>query len=111
MLRIRKAAHQQAQAKTELCAQGRVGNIVVLGGVFPVIAGLVHRLGIQPQRQGHCLPDLHGRQCQPKLPIHRQVSHAVQSTRVVTVEALLRRHSKSIAEFNQNTTAACLEIF
>jgi predicted nuclease of predicted toxin-antitoxin system len=30
--------------------------------------------------------------------------------RVVTVETLLRRHAKSIAEFDQNITAACLEI-
>ncbi len=27
------------------------------------------------------------------------------------VEALLRRHAKNIAEFDQNITAACLEIF
>jgi len=31
--------------------------------------------------------------------------------RVVTVESLLRRHSESIAEFERNTTAACLEIY
>jgi predicted nuclease of predicted toxin-antitoxin system len=31
--------------------------------------------------------------------------------RVSTVEALLRRHTKSIAEFDRNITAACLEIF
>ena len=31
--------------------------------------------------------------------------------RVVTVEALLRRHAKNIAEFDQNIAAACLEIF
>jgi hypothetical protein len=29
---------------------------------------------------------------------------------VVTIEALLRRHAESIAEFDQNITAACLEI-
>jgi predicted nuclease of predicted toxin-antitoxin system len=30
---------------------------------------------------------------------------------VATVEALLRRHAKNISEFDQNITAACLEIF
>jgi predicted nuclease of predicted toxin-antitoxin system len=35
---------------------------------------------------------------------------ACGNQRVVTVEALLRRHAKGIAEFDQNITAACLEI-
>jgi predicted nuclease of predicted toxin-antitoxin system len=30
---------------------------------------------------------------------------------VAAVEALLRRHSKAIAEFDQNSTATCLELF
>ena len=30
---------------------------------------------------------------------------------IAAVEALLRRHAKNIAEFDQNITAACLEIF
>jgi predicted nuclease of predicted toxin-antitoxin system len=30
---------------------------------------------------------------------------------VVTIEALIRRHAKNISEFDQNTAAACLEIF
>jgi predicted nuclease of predicted toxin-antitoxin system len=34
-----------------------------------------------------------------------------ENQRVVTVEALLRRHAKSIAEFGQNITAACLKYF
>ncbi len=31
--------------------------------------------------------------------------------RVAAVEALLRRHANNIAEFDQNNTVACLEIF
>jgi len=30
---------------------------------------------------------------------------------VAVVEALLRRHANDIAEFDQDNTAACLEIF
>ena len=30
---------------------------------------------------------------------------------VLVVEALLRRHAKAIAEFERNTTAACLEVY
>ena len=30
---------------------------------------------------------------------------------VATIEALLRRHAKIISEFDENITAACLEIF